>query len=230
MCHVVKWSKWIWAACLRQCLQTLSKSFRISHLSREIMGKAGIADTKEHLAILSGTEEPQIWPGAKQHFCCSHFDRGCARKSSEPFVTWSKLKRLINPLLKLALLQASRHTDTDLQKGKQNEQIEIRFRREFWSTTCLNADWPWVESRNRMFGQVCQEWSYQVIPHECDSSFRLISKDCYSGYFNWHELWSHHQLPGQRVFGNCSRPSTVFKSRAFAFSHFSGQIWPTESG
>lgn len=23
------------------------------------------------------------------------------------------------------------HTDTDLQKGKQNEQIEIRFRREF---------------------------------------------------------------------------------------------------
>lgn len=81
-----------------------------------------------------------------------------------------------------------------------------------------------------MFGQVCQEWSYQVIPHECDSSFRLISKDCYSGYFNWHELWSHHQLPGQRVFGNCSRPSTVFKSRAFAFSHFSGQIWPTESG
>lgn len=64
----------------------------------------------KHLAILSGTEEPQIWPGAKQHFCCSHFDRGCARKSSEPFVTWSKLKRLINPLLKLALLHASRHT------------------------------------------------------------------------------------------------------------------------
>lgn len=62
-----------------------------------------------------------------------------------------------------------------------------------------------------MFGQGCQEWSYQVIPNECDSSFRLISKDCYSGYFNWHELWSHHQLPGQHVFGNCSRPSTVCK-------------------
>lgn len=25
-----------------------------------------------------------------------------------------------------------------------------------------------------------------------------LFKDCYSGYFNWHELWSHRQLPGRR--------------------------------
>ena len=46
-------------------------------------------------------------------------------------------------------------------------------------------------------GQIDMETDYTCRKDYCTWSLQKPFKDCYSGYFNWHELWSHRQLLGR---------------------------------
>ena len=154
-CAVGKWSKLIWAACFGLIWQSLQTLQVILYFTL-VKGKYGCCWCQQKKAWqFSAALRSHRYGLVQNNTSVVRISTGVVLENPQsplwPEASWKGWKDSSIHCWNLhCCKQVGTHAQTQICKKeskKQNEQIEIVFRREFWSTTCPNADWPWVGYR-----------------------------------------------------------------------------------
>ncbi len=154
-CAVGKWSKLIWAACFGLIWQSLQTLQVILYFTL-VKGKYGRCWCQQKKAWqFSAALRSHRYGLVQNNTSVVRISTGVVLENPQsplrPEASWKGWKDSSIHCWNLhCCKQVGTHAQTQICKKeskKQNEQIEIGFRREFWSTTCPNADWPWVGYR-----------------------------------------------------------------------------------